>query len=61
MDDESIQKGARIQWITRSPGFHPMEFSKLGQECFTPAYMEYFQSLNLSKRKNNFKNAGVSV
>ncbi|WP_071058088.1 SidA/IucD/PvdA family monooxygenase [Pelistega sp. MC2] len=58
MDDESIQKGARIQWITRSPGFHPMEFSKLGQECFTPAYMEYFQSLNLSKRKNISKTQG---
>lgn len=48
---EKIAAGASIQWITRSPGFHPMESSKLGQECFTPAYMAYFQTLSREKRR----------
>lgn len=48
---EQIQAGASIRWVTRSAGFHPMEFSKLGQECFTPAYMQYFQSIPREKRR----------
>lgn len=32
---EQVKAGASIRWITRSAGFHPMEYSKLGQECFT--------------------------
>lgn len=50
LTSEKINDGAHIQWITRSPGFHPMEFSKLGQECFTPAYMNYFQQLTRDSR-----------
>ena len=48
---EKISAGAAIQWITRSPGFHPMESSKLGQECFTPAYMAHFQTLSREMRR----------
>lgn len=48
---EKIAAGAAIQWITRSPGFHPMESSKLGQECFTPAYMAHFHTLSREKRR----------
>ncbi|NTY85689.1 putative histamine N-monooxygenase [Serratia fonticola] len=48
---ERIAAGASIQWLTRSAGFHPMESSKLGQECFTPAYMAYFQTLSRSMRR----------
>ena len=48
---ERIAAGAAVQWITRTPGFHPMESSKLGQECFTPAYMAYFQTLSREKRR----------
>ena len=48
---EKIAAGAAVQWITRTPGFHPMESSKLGQECFTPAYMDYFQTLSREKRR----------
>ena len=49
---EQVKAGASIRWITRSAGFHPMEYSKLGQECFTPAYMQYFQSLPRDKRRD---------
>lgn len=48
---ERIAAGASIRWITRSPGFHPMEYSKLGQECFTPSYMEYFHSIPRERRR----------
>lgn len=51
LSPEKIQAGASIRWITRSAGFHPMEFSKLGQECFTPSYMQYFQSIPREKRR----------
>lgn len=55
---ERVANGASIRWITRSPGFHPMEFSKLGQECFTPSYMKYFQNLGKEKRQDVAKNQG---
>ncbi|MCC8381290.1 putative histamine N-monooxygenase [Xenorhabdus sp. PB30.3] len=48
---EMIEDGASVQWITRSAGFHPMESSKLGQECFTPAYMNHFHSISREKRR----------
>ncbi|MCY9784096.1 lysine N(6)-hydroxylase/L-ornithine N(5)-oxygenase family protein [Nocardiopsis sp. EMB25] len=35
----------RVNWLTRSPGFAPMEYSKLGLEHFTPDYTRYFHSL----------------
>ncbi|SUA60383.1 L-lysine 6-monooxygenase [Oligella urethralis] len=50
MTPERLVRGDTIRWITRSPGFNPMEFSKLGQECFTPAYMSYFQQLERNVR-----------
>jgi lysine N6-hydroxylase len=36
---------ARLRWLTRSPAFAPMEYSKLGLEHFTPAYTAYFRGL----------------
>ena len=35
----------RLSWYTRSPGFYPMEYSKLGLEHFTPDYTKYFYQL----------------
>ncbi|WP_436778064.1 lysine N(6)-hydroxylase/L-ornithine N(5)-oxygenase family protein [Yinghuangia sp. YIM S09857] len=35
----------RIAWLTRSPAFAPMEYSKLGLEHFTPDYTRYFHGL----------------
>ncbi|OEU96972.1 lysine N(6)-hydroxylase/L-ornithine N(5)-oxygenase family protein [Streptomyces oceani] len=35
----------RLHWVTRSPAFAPMEYSKLGLEHFTPDYARYFHGL----------------
>jgi lysine N6-hydroxylase len=56
---ERVDAGASIQWITRSAGFHPMEYSKLGQECFTPTYMQYFHSIPREKRREIVANQGL--
>jgi len=56
---EQVNAGASIQWITRSAGFHPMEYSKLGQECFTPTYMQYFHSIPREKRREIVANQGL--
>ena len=37
--------GTRLRWLTRSPAFAPMEYSKLGLEHFTPDYTDYFRTL----------------
>jgi lysine N6-hydroxylase len=35
----------RVRWLTRSPAFAPMEYSRLGLEHFTPDYTRYFHAL----------------
>lgn len=35
----------RLRWLTRSPAFAPMEYSKLGLEHFTPDYTRHFRGL----------------
>ncbi|WP_202932517.1 lysine N(6)-hydroxylase/L-ornithine N(5)-oxygenase family protein [Halorussus salinus] len=35
----------RLDWLTRSDGFFPMEYSKLGLQHFTPEYVRYFYDL----------------
>jgi len=37
--------GYRLEWLTRSAGFFPMEYSKLGLEHFTPEYTRYVHAL----------------
>jgi lysine N6-hydroxylase len=39
------EAGWRVRWLTRSPAFAPMEYSKLGLEHFTPGYTRYFHGL----------------
>lgn len=41
----------RLIWITRSSGFFPMEYSKLGLEHFSPDYMNLFYNLDVDIRK----------
>lgn len=41
---------ARLRWFTRSRGFLPMEYSKLGLEHFTPEYTTYFHGLPEERR-----------
>ncbi|MFE9244011.1 lysine N(6)-hydroxylase/L-ornithine N(5)-oxygenase family protein [Nocardiopsis sp. NPDC006938] len=38
-------RDTRVRWLTRSPAFAPMEYSKLGLEHFTPDYTAYFHAL----------------
>ncbi|CAL9605482.1 L-lysine N6-monooxygenase [Nocardiopsis dassonvillei] len=38
-------RGTAVHWLTRSPAFAPMEYSKLGLEHFTPDYTRYFHAL----------------
>ncbi|WP_248909407.1 lysine N(6)-hydroxylase/L-ornithine N(5)-oxygenase family protein [Halocatena marina] len=36
----------RLDWLTRSEGFFPMEYSKLGLQHFTPEYTQYVYELD---------------
>ncbi|WP_099238347.1 lysine N(6)-hydroxylase/L-ornithine N(5)-oxygenase family protein [Synechococcus sp. BDU 130192] len=45
-----VECGYHLEWHTRSPGFFPMEYSKLGLEYFSPDYIEYFYNLPIEKR-----------
>ncbi|MFB6283992.1 MAG: lysine N(6)-hydroxylase/L-ornithine N(5)-oxygenase family protein [Halobacteria archaeon] len=40
----------RLDWVTRSEGFFPMEYSKLGLQHFTPDYVDYFYGLREGKK-----------
>ncbi|MBH5320104.1 lysine N(6)-hydroxylase/L-ornithine N(5)-oxygenase family protein [Paenibacillus sp. GSMTC-2017] len=42
--------GYELTWLTRSRGFFPMEYSKLGLEHFSPDYTSYFFDLPASKK-----------
>ncbi|MEK3883844.1 lysine N(6)-hydroxylase/L-ornithine N(5)-oxygenase family protein [Paenibacillus sp. PL2-23] len=42
---EQKKLGFRLDWFTRSQGFFPMEYSKLGLEHFSPDYTRYFYGL----------------
>ncbi|WLR47352.1 lysine N(6)-hydroxylase/L-ornithine N(5)-oxygenase family protein [Halobacillus litoralis] len=39
------ETGGSLQWYTRSQGFFPMEYSKLGLEYFSPDYIDFFYEL----------------
>lgn len=47
---EQESYGYRLEWHTRSPGFFPMEYSKLGLEHFSPDYLRYFYHLGSEQR-----------
>ncbi|WP_332697182.1 lysine N(6)-hydroxylase/L-ornithine N(5)-oxygenase family protein [Halalkalibacter lacteus] len=40
----------QLDWFTRSKGFFPMEYSKLGLEHFSPDYTDYFYQLPQKKK-----------
>lgn len=40
----------QLDWFTRSKGFFPMEYSKLGLEHFSPDYIDYFYQLSQEKK-----------
>ncbi len=42
--------GYELNWITRSPRFFPLEYSKLTLEMTSPEYVDYFHNLPAHKR-----------
>ncbi|MGP4042065.1 lysine N(6)-hydroxylase/L-ornithine N(5)-oxygenase family protein [Gracilibacillus sp. D59] len=47
-----------LSWYTRSPGFFQLDNSKLGQEVFTPDYVDYFHDLPFQERKESLDHLG---
>jgi lysine N6-hydroxylase len=47
---EQESYGFMLNWFTRSKGFFPMEYSKLGLEYFSPDYTDFFYSLPPEKK-----------
>ncbi|WP_053204493.1 lysine N(6)-hydroxylase/L-ornithine N(5)-oxygenase family protein [Jiangella muralis] len=48
--EAGLPGGLTVDWFTRSRGFLPMEYSKLGLEHFTPEYTAYFHGLPAERR-----------
>ncbi|PZF82679.1 lysine N(6)-hydroxylase/L-ornithine N(5)-oxygenase family protein [Jiangella anatolica] len=48
--EAGLPGGLTVDWFTRSRGFLPMEYSKLGLEHFTPEYTSYFHGLPAVRR-----------
>lgn len=44
------QFGYELNWVTRSPRFFPLEYSKLTLEMTSPEYVDYFYNLPADKR-----------
>ncbi|MEV6548192.1 SidA/IucD/PvdA family monooxygenase [Streptomyces sp. NPDC051597] len=42
--------GYRLNWVTRSPRFFPLEYTKLTLEMTSPEYVDYFHALPESTR-----------
>ncbi len=49
-------KGYELNWITRSPRFFPLEYSKLTLEMTSPEYVDYFYNLPSEKRDDLIRN-----
>ncbi|UII19034.1 lysine N(6)-hydroxylase/L-ornithine N(5)-oxygenase family protein [Fulvivirga ligni] len=48
--------GYELNWITRSPRFFPLEYSKLTLEMTSPEYVDYFYGLKPEKRDQLINN-----
>lgn len=48
---EGAPGGYRLDWITRSPRFFPMEYTKLTLEMTSPEYTDHFHGLPLDVRQ----------
>jgi len=51
IDDKEYQ----LNWVTRSPRFFPLEYSKLTLEMTSPEYVDYFYKLPQSKKDQLIK------
>lgn len=43
--DDAEDRGRRLDWVTRSPRFFPMEYTKLTLEMTSPEYTDHFRAL----------------
>jgi len=50
------QYGYELNWLTRSPRFFPLEYSKLTLEMTSPEYVDYFYALPAEKRNELISN-----
>jgi len=57
--EKQNDKGFSLDWFTRSSGFFPMEYSKLGLQHFTPDYIHYMRSLSQEKRDTLIPKQGL--
>ncbi|WP_051866712.1 lysine N(6)-hydroxylase/L-ornithine N(5)-oxygenase family protein [Corynebacterium atypicum] len=48
--DHAAARGHRLDWLTRSPRFFPMEYTKLTLEMTAPEYAAYFHRLGVARR-----------
>ncbi|WP_206604254.1 lysine N(6)-hydroxylase/L-ornithine N(5)-oxygenase family protein [Aquimarina sediminis] len=55
LQDIDIKK-YQLNWITRSPRFFPLEYSKLTLEMTSPEYVDYFYNLPSDKRDDLIHN-----
>ncbi|WP_270182212.1 lysine N(6)-hydroxylase/L-ornithine N(5)-oxygenase family protein [Alkalihalobacillus sp. CinArs1] len=56
---EQEEKDYSLSWYTRSNGFFPMEYSKLGLEYFSPDYTKFFYQLDQEKKDELLKDQGL--
>ncbi len=49
---DTLTPGQALNWVTRSPRFYPMEYTKLTLELTSPEYTEYFQALPEQTRED---------
>lgn len=68
-DQQLVEKNTpkfQLDWMTRSAGFFPMEYTPLGLEYFSPAYIDYFYHLDPVTKlkviaKQDLLHKGISV
>lgn len=51
LDLLASEDGPAVDWITRSPRFFPMEYSKLSLELTSPEYLDHFRALPEHERE----------
>ncbi|MCM3004298.1 lysine N(6)-hydroxylase/L-ornithine N(5)-oxygenase family protein [Priestia koreensis] len=57
--DDQENHSYELSWYTRSTGFYPMEYSKLGLEHFSPDYTRYFYQLPEQQKAKTLKNQAL--
>ncbi|WP_152352729.1 lysine N(6)-hydroxylase/L-ornithine N(5)-oxygenase family protein [Brachybacterium subflavum] len=50
--EDAAARGTRVDWVTRSPRFFPMEYTKLTLEMTSPEYTDLFRSLPEERRES---------